>query len=164
MVMSKNKGNTFERKISKRLSERFKQKTGLDQSFRRNIDSGSFFGGKNQKRTVSHDLDKASFGDIVCPSNFRYNIECKHYKTPPSFNMMLKQSCKDWDEWINQASQDCKNSNKKMCIIIKYNNVEEFVIIEHLPTGYSFIGIQYKQHMILSLDNFLMIDDSEFFE
>ncbi len=48
-VNGKQKGNGFERKIANILSERFKEHTGLEQAFRRNIDSGSFFGGKCSK-------------------------------------------------------------------------------------------------------------------
>ena len=48
-VNGKAKGNSYERKIANLLSARFKDYTGIDQSFRRNPDSGSYFGGQNQK-------------------------------------------------------------------------------------------------------------------
>jgi hypothetical protein len=159
---SKDKGNGFERKISKIFSERFKIVTGKDQSFRRNIDSGSFFGGSNQKRTATHNLEKATFGDIMCPGNFLYNIECKHYKSPPSFNAILGQSCKEWDTWIKQSIQDSLNAEKKPLLIIKYNNVNEFVILQEIPNNLVYI-MKYKNCYILTLETLLSLPDTEFF-
>jgi hypothetical protein len=159
----KDKGNQFERKISKLFSERFKIITGIDQSFRRAIDSGSFFGGSNQKRTNTHDLTKATFGDIVCPPKFLFNIECKHYKLGPSFASIIKQSCKDWDKWIMQSTQDSINAKRKPLLIIKYNGVDEFVILPQLPINLEFT-LRYKESYITTLDKFLLLPDSEFFE
>lgn len=170
-VNGKQKGNGFERKIANTLSERFKEHTGLEQSFRRNIDSGSFFGGKNQQRAQTHDLSKASFGDIVVPENFKFSIECKFYKDAPSFNSLLKQDIKQWDGWLKQASQDCKNLNQNMAVIIKYNNVEEIVLLEtamlkvlatqiilDLP-----VMLEYKEFSIVTLRQFLSLPNDVFF-
>lgn len=159
---SKNKGNAFERKISNIFSERFKEYTGIESSFRRNIDSGSFFGGKNQTRVLTHNLEKASFGDIICPTNFNYNIECKFYKTGPKFSNLLKQEYKEWDDWIKQASQDSDHANKMMCVIVKYNNTDEIVILETLPQELD-SPIKYKKYFIIQLKKFLSLPDSHFF-
>jgi hypothetical protein len=67
-VNSKNKGNAFERKIAKNLSERFEAHTGLTDAFRRNLDSGSFFGASNQSRIEKHGTEHANFGDILTPT------------------------------------------------------------------------------------------------
>lgn len=158
----KDKGNGFERKISTILSARFAEKTGMTKAFRRNADSGSFFGGSNVKRTQEYDTEKATFGDIITPASFTFSLECKHYKAPPSFSLLMKQDVKDWDKWIGQASQDCKSANKKMAIIIKYNNVEEIVILDE-SFGLTPI-INYKQYVVVSLTSFLKLDDSIFFD
>ena len=84
----KNKGSSFERKIANLLSDRFESKLGIKNGFRRNPDSGSFFGGSNKQRTQSYSLDYALFGDLICPRNFRFSIECKHYKTPPTLKAL----------------------------------------------------------------------------
>lgn len=160
-INSKNKGNTFERKIANKLSVRFEQITGIKNAFRRNVDSGSFFGGSNQKRFRTHLTENAALGDIVCPSNFTYNIECKHYKQPPLFSSILTQSCKQWDSWIEQAEQDSRNANKKVAIVIKYNNVEEFVLIAE-PIHNNPV-LQYRNYFIVSLASFLNLPDSNFF-
>ncbi len=159
---SKDKGNSFERKISNLLSLRFKGITGMDQAFRRNIDSGSFFGGSNQRRTVTHNTENAVFGDINCPSNFKYSVECKHYKEAPSFKSIMKQDIKAWDSWIEQAQQDAKNANKLMVLIIKYNNVDEIVIVDALPEGLD-PKVTYKGNYVITLEEFLTLKDSVFF-
>ena len=161
-INSKNNGNTFERKISNLLSKRFEEKTGLKQAFRRNTDSGSFFGGTNQKRVDTHNTENATFGDINCPKAFRYSVECKHYKKAPSMNNIMQQNYKEWDSWISQAEQDSKNSGKKMFIIVKYNNVEEVVIVsEQVPLVYN---MPYKHCFVVLLKDFLKQDDTVFFE
>ena len=160
-VNGKKKGNTFERKIANTLSARFADVMGIAASFKRNIDSGSFFGGTNQRRLATHLTEHATFGDLVCPDAFVYSVECKHYKTQPLFSNILMQDCKQWDGWIEQAVQDSKNSNKKMVIIIKYNNVEEFVIVAEPVPGTP--TIQYKDYYIVRLSSFLSLPDSYFF-
>jgi hypothetical protein len=159
---SKNKGNTFERKIANLLSARFASLTGIAKAFRRATDSGSFFGGKNESRIVSHDVAKANFGDIICPSEFAYSIECKHYKEPPSLSNLIDGCVRDWDKWIAQATQDCLNSGKRMLIIVKYNNQKEFVIVREVPPEIK-ASVGYGDCHILPLATFLAMPDKEFF-
>lgn len=161
-INSKSKGNTFERKIANLLSARFAALTGIKNGFRRSESSGSFFGGRNQARVVSHDLGKASFGDIICPNNFRYAIECKHYKTPPNLLGLITNQIADWDRWIVQATQDCSNAGKRMAIIVKYNNLKEIVILGEMPAGIACF-VHYKTRFVISLDTFLSFADGEFF-
>lgn len=161
-VNSKNKGNTFERKVAKILSERFLDKTGLENAFRRNIDSGSFFGGKNKARVDTYDTDKATFGDLVTPNAFIFTVECKHYKTPPTFASMIKQENKQLDEWIDQAELDSESAGKDWIIIMKFNNVEEMVILKK-PFGTLSSLINYKGNVIVRLKDFLAQEDSFFF-
>ena len=161
-VNGKNKGNAYERKISNLLSARFENKTGIKQAFRRNPDSGSFFGGTNQKRIETHNMENATLGDINCPNNFKYSIECKHYKKAPLFSNILTQNCTEWDKWIKQAEQDSSNTNKKLLIIIKYNNVEEFVLVKEAIPGSA--TIVYKDYFVVPLKHFLTLPDTQFFE
>ena len=161
-VNSKNKGNTFERKVAKTLSERFKVRTGIDNSFRRNIDSGSFFGGKNKARTESYDLEKATMGDLVCPSSFKFSIECKHYKDAPSFLSILKQDNKTLDKWLEQAQQDAENADKHALVVAKFNNVPEMAFVKTEVWGRS-ADMHYKGFVIVLLDAFLEAEDDFFF-
>ena len=160
-VNSKNKGSNFERKIANLLAERFAKRTGIPQSFRRCVDSGAFFGASNQKRLQTHDAETATFGDVMAPAGFRFSIECKHYKTPPTFTSMMKQDCKMITDWIKQAKQDATNSNKKMLVVAKFNNVADFVIIEGVDEDALML---YQGNSIIPLDKWLEREDSYFFE
>ena len=162
-MTSKDKGNSFERKISKTLSDRFKEKTGVPMAFRRNIDSGSFFGGSNQKRTKLFNLETACFGDIMCPSNFSFSIECKHYKTAPTFSMVVSGNNKQWDTWLKQDRQDSENSKKKFMLIVKYNGIPEIVFVEDEYQGVESI-LTYKDVSVYKLEDFLTLSDNEFFD
>lgn len=159
---SKNKGNTFERKIANLLSDRFLEVTGIPKSFRRNADSGSFFGGANKARTETHDLSKASFGDIITPEEFAFSIECKHYKDPPSFSSLIKQEVAALDKWITQAEQDAESSGKLPAIIVKYNNVPEVVLLRE-AFGSIVPVAHYKAYQIIALTDFLDQEDGWFF-
>ena len=161
-VNGKSKGNSFERKIANLLSERFAAHLGITQAFRRNPDSGSFFGGSNTQRTETHSMDYAIFGDLICPRNFRYSIECKHYKTAPTFQSIVEQKVKQWDDWLAQATQDSINSGKSLALIVKYNNVPEIVFISAHLTDIN-PGLKYKDFNIYQLKDFLGLNDNHFF-
>lgn len=160
-VNGKNKGNTFERKIANTLSARFESHTGKKNAFRRNPDSGSFFGGSNKQRTEDYDLDYALFGDLICPRNFRYSIECKHYKKPPSWQSLMIHSITQWDQWLSQAEQDATASNREMALVIKYNNVDTIVLL-HKPID-NLHHNRYKQYFIHLFDQWLAQEDEHFF-
>jgi hypothetical protein len=74
-VNGKTKGNAFERKIANLLSDRFKDYLGVEKGFRRNPDSGSFFGGKNVARVDQYSQDYAIFGDLICPKEFNKSTD-----------------------------------------------------------------------------------------
>jgi fructose-specific component phosphotransferase system IIB-like protein len=161
-VNGKSKGNSFERKIANLLSDRFAQYLGIEKGFYRNRDSGSYFGGSNQTRKQTHNTDYAVYGDLVCPREFKFSIECKHYKSPPSFASVLEQSVAQWDTWLTQAQQDSANSGKSLALIIKYNNVDEIVILLGTLTGTD-PALTYKNFYIYKLQAFLAQPNDYFF-
>ena len=159
-INSKNKGNTYERKIANLLSGRFADYLGKSQGFFRNSTSGSYFGASNQKRLETHLEENATFGDIICPSNFRFGaVECKHYKAPPSFTALAKGEFKIFDTWLAQASQDAKNSGNEFLIIAKFNNVPDFIISEDRTDAFAL----YKGYGLVLLTKWLERPDSYFF-
>jgi len=162
-VNGKQKGNSFERTIANALSKRFADYTGIPQSFRRNPDSGSFFGGTNISRAETHDTDWAVYGDLMCPKAFNFSIECKHYKAPPKLNGILKQNWKEWDGWIEQAQQDARASGKDVFVVVRYNNTETLVMTEPGVSPLRPI-INYNDMEIQTLENILELPDSFFFD
>lgn len=161
-INSKTKGSSFERRISNLLSDRFKEYSGIDKCFRRNPDSGAFFGGGNKSRTQTHDTDYAVFGDLICPSNFKFSIECKHYKSAPTFSSIIGGEIKQWDLWLSQVDQDSEKSNRSPFLIIKYNNVDELVVVKNTVEGLP-IRLTYKDRVIYTLSDFLTLPNSVFF-
>lgn len=161
-VNGKNKGNSFERKIANTLSDRFANHLGIEKGFRRNPDSGSFFGGTNESRTDVYDTDFAIFGDLICPRAFNFAIECKHYKSAPVFKGIINGEVTQWDRWLEQAQQDSEKSKKKMMLIIKYNNVDEIVMVSE-PYAALRCCFEYKNVYCYKLGDFLALDNSEFF-
>lgn len=161
-VNGKNKGNTFERKIANLLSARFEPVTGIKQGFRRNPDSGSFFGATNQFRKQTHDLTHAHFGDLICPDNFKFSVECKHYKSGPTFAAIVKGKVAEWDKWMLQAKQDAENSKKDVILIIKYNGTDELVFVEQQVTGITLI-ITYNNMYGYRLDDYIKLSNNHFF-
>lgn len=179
MVNGKQKGNSFERTIANRLSERFAAFTGIEKPFRRNPDSGSFFGGTNVSRSNVYDTDWAIYGDLICPKNFKFSVECKHYKEAPIFNAIATGDVKQWDEWLAQAQQDAKQSGKRMMLIMRYNRTDilvfldwkpeddidenaanpEWLLPSNLPST-----ITYKGAHLYSLEDLLKYPDQFFFE
>ena len=163
-INSKDKGNKFERDMSNLLSERFKKHTGLEKSFRRNADSGSFFGRNNYYRTKTHDLDNACFGDIMTPKDFIFTIECKNYKTAPLLSAILKGKIKQWDDWLEQAINDSENANKSPILIVKYNGTTTIAFIKDNLEKYNIDFIfRYGEYYIYKLDDILSLNDTFFF-
>lgn len=161
-VNGKQKGNNFERKIANIFSDRFAEYTGISQSFRRNPDSGSFFGGTNAARAETHDTDWAVYGDLICPKAFKFVVECKHYKKAPTFKSLIEQNISEWDKWIKQVQQDAKVCGKDPMLIIKYNNVPAFVMLDWTILSGS-CSVEYNGMRVFPLDTVLGGPDSFFF-
>ena len=164
-VNSKDKGNSYESAVAKALSVRFADLLGLEVGFRRATDSGSYFGGTNASRMQTHDLDYATYGDIVCPRNFKFTLECKFYKTPPSFDMLVKGNIKVWDTWIEQADSDAKKDNKMPLIVIKYNRTADLVLVDSNVKCKGITSFAtYKGKAAYSLPDILSLGDEFFFD
>ena len=161
-VNGKQKGNGQERKLANLLSKRFESVTGIAQGFRRNPDSGSFWGATNQKRKETHDTTHAHFGDLICPDNFKFSIESKFYKSGPTFAALLKGKVTQWDDWLKQAAQDAVNSQKEMMLIIKYNGADELAFVSKPVLDLQMI-LPYKAVYGYKLQDLLTLSNSYFF-
>jgi hypothetical protein len=157
-VNGKQKGNKFERDIANMLSERFKDYTGIEKSFRRNPDSGSFFGGSNISRTEEYDTDYAIYGDLICPRSFKFSIECKHYKTAPPLNAVITGKVTEWDKWLLQAKQDADVSGKEMLMIVKYNRTETMVFIDDPSLIYDGYNVYQLKELLEQEDLFFFAE------
>jgi hypothetical protein len=154
----KQKGNTFERTVANLLSESKKDFLGVEKGFRRNSDSGSFFGGKNIDRVDTHLADYQNFGDLLCPKNFRFSIECKHYKVAVTLNSIMIQNSKQLDNWIQQVEVDANNSKKLPMLIVKYDNVEPIMFSKECFGEYI---LKYKEYFGYNFKKVLAIENKE---
>lgn len=111
--------------------------------------------------SLNRNLDHANFGDLICPKNFKFSVECKFYKTGPTFSAITKGKITQWDDWIAQAKQDAENSKKDMLLIIKYNGIDEVVFVEKQVTGSTLI-LPYKGYFGYRLDEYLQLDNKYF--
>jgi hypothetical protein len=156
-INSKQKGNSFERIVANRLSEVFEDYYGKKQSFYRNANSGAFFGGKNQFRTETHLEEHQDFGDIITPKDFRFTIECKAYKTPPSFKSIIEGKVTQWDTWLEQAETDAENAKKQPLLIVKYNNCP-IIVFSKIYYELEIVSL-YKDYFIYQFEEFLKIGE-----
>jgi Holliday junction resolvase len=121
---NKNKGKSFERDISKLLSEIY----GI--SFRRVPCSGSITGGSNAHvfDTLTPEQKLICDGDIIVPEFLSHiSIECKSYKNI-SFNQFFDGKCKQLDTWIGQASATKKSH---WILLFKINNKGTYIVYDY---------------------------------
>jgi hypothetical protein len=159
---SKSKGNGYELKVSKFLSELF----GL--SFCRIPNSGAFVGGKNAHRKESLTKNQILLmrGDILVPECFpNYILECKFYKEfsfhqlfDPEYNIVLL------DRWITEVEYDSQGKDDKWMLFIKINRKGEYVVFD--KDKWEFLNQSfhcYKERYIFAEKDSLFSKYTEFF-
>lgn len=115
----KNKGSSFERLISKKLSTWF-SKGSSDKLFWRSIGSGSFYTKyqqdvKNQEGDITAISDEGKiFIDSIC-------IECKHYKDANLWSF-FKDTNDKLKIWWTKLLGECKSQEKYPMLILRKNN------------------------------------------
>lgn len=155
-INSKNKGSSWERAFCKILKERFPEK-----DFSRVPASGAIFGKSNkEKHSLAEDnVKEVLSGDIICPSDFRYSVECKSYANISFWDLFNESS--DLNSWINQCSEDANFVNKFPLLAVKINNHKPFVATTMQLPNHVFV---YRGFWFYRLDDFLKFDDIVFFE
>jgi hypothetical protein len=132
-INSKNKGNRGENELCKIFSERFSPI-----KFKRNVSSGSLFGGSNriQAEGIDSGIVNALVGDIIVPPNFIFSIESKSYKEISFWDLFNKSS--DLHQWFEQAEGDAEFSKRKPMIVAKFNNKQRICFLKDKLEGYVF--------------------------
>ncbi len=158
-VNSGEKGRRNERNLCKVLTTRF----GV--SFERSVGSG------NRWKQVKH-LSKSSrdvlVGDVVCPDDFSWVLECKSgYEDKVDFHSLFVKGNKTIDDFLVQVTKDSGRSLKLPMLLYKRNMKPwlAFVRTENLPSDVEFVyKIQYRDWTIVLLDKLLEAPDSYFFK
>ena len=106
-VNSRNKGNTFERKIAKLLNERFNIR-----EFNRSPGSGAY--------ATTHNLPEhlKIHGDLITPKDFKFCIECKKGYNKENIYSLLDYSSDLWG-FIEQCERDSKKSCKVPLVLFQ---------------------------------------------
>ena len=129
---SKAKGNGFENKIAKILSEAFKP-----MKFARTPGSGARVGGMNFGafgQFFSQEALNLFVGDVVpvneqdCPKNFRFIVECKAYKDADKLENLLHGNSNIYG-WMEEVLVDCAKVNKDGIVIFKWNNTPIYTAV-----------------------------------
>lgn len=135
-IDSKSKGNNFELKIAKLLTE---QLSPL--KFIRSPGSGARVGGANFQKfgnLYSEDTLNIFVGDVVCTNEkesgfvFRVNVECKSYKSSDSFTALMSGSSKIFD-WMRESEIDAAKTNKIPIVVFKFNRTPTYIASTELP-------------------------------
>lgn len=159
---SKNKGNTFERKICKLLSQ-WITKGEREDILWRSISSGAW--NTIKKRTTTTQIGDITYiDDLGKPFIEKFAIECKSYKDVQMIKLFNQNSIinKWWDK-INEEAQ-----GKYPLIIFKENRSCECVVIPYsiFDTLNSDMGFSYKNYIkVENVDNtFYIIKLSDLLE
>lgn len=115
---SKNKGNTFQRKVAGLFNERFKTT-----EFCPTPGSGAF--------ATTHNLPDylKIHGDLITPKNFKFCIECKKGYNKEGLGSLLNTKSDFWGFW-NQAKRDADAAKKQPLLIIQQDRQKILVVIE----------------------------------
>jgi len=153
-INSRNKGNTFERKIAKLLNEHFNIK-----EFNRSPGSGAY--------ATTHNLPEhlKIYGDLITPNNFRFCIECKKGYNKENIYSLLDNSSDFWG-FIEQCEKDSENSYKLPLILYQQDRRDILAITQAdvFPTDINKIKIyKEKEYEIFKLKDLLLRPDISWF-
>jgi hypothetical protein len=135
-INSKIKGSNNERECVKILNERF------GEGFKRTPYSGSIFGQSNKHfgDGMSDEQKSTLSGDIITPSDFKFNIEHKAYADKATIWDFFNEKS-NLNSWFKQCQDDANFANKEPLLIIKYNNKKRICFIHIKLDNYIF---EYK--------------------
>lgn len=145
---SKIKGSTWEREVTKHLTELY------GQTFVRVPTSGAYLGGSNNHRATTLDQHQlaAHKGDIQPPTGWRLNIECKNYASIP-WHQIIQQDCKQLDSWINQLEQ-VETPGDVNIAFIKISRQGKYVCVQYFNGLNTTNALQYGRYYVFDLDIF----------
>lgn len=114
MVNGKQKGNGFERKVAKKLTE------WCGQKFNRTPMSGA----------LRWDNDKRVVSDIVPPQSMKwpFSVECKCVESSWEFNTLLENTATLWKHW-EQADSDAQREDMIPMLVFTKNYRNDFVAV-----------------------------------
>lgn len=130
---SKRKGNSGERELADILKERF------DKKFFRVTGSGNRW----SQVDLSEETKGVFTGDIVCPFNFKFVVECKYGYADIEMCSIFSEGHKQFDEWLKKVRRDADSLKKSPIVCWRKPHYEWLAFIP-----YGLFLTQFKQHTI----------------
>ena len=142
---SKNKGNTFQRKVAGLLNERFRTT-----EFCPTPGSGAF--------ATTHNLPEylKIHGDLITPKDFIFCLECKKGYNKENLGSLFNPNSVFWEFW-KQAKRDADKAKKHPMLVIQQDRQKILVMTDSiLPENLNSITIirdncSYVIHELLDL-------------
>jgi hypothetical protein len=155
-VNCKNKGNRYENKLRDVLRARF----GTD-LFSRSVGSGNRHG---QVIALPKHAQDTYTGDLVCPENFLWAIECKGGYDKVCLWTAVTDGHAQIDKFIEQADKENKDCSRKPVIFWQKSRKAWLAIVKtvDLPHLDWTSRLIYKEWSMISADEFLNLPDDYF--
>ncbi len=150
---SKKKGNRGENELADVLCERFPGK-----QFFRVVGSGA----RGFQVTLSEEMKNAFVGDIVCPSNFKFCVECKYGYADIDLCSFFPDGHKKIDEWLQKVQRDANNLGKQPILCWRKPRQPWLAFCQIAPFGLG-MRMEYKGWSIVSFDKLLELTDEFWF-
>jgi hypothetical protein len=155
---SKNKGKRGELQLVNLLNKRFES-----QEFSRVVGSG------NRWSHVAY-AKKDYIGDVVCPDDFRFCIECKFGYAEIELVKALDGGDRQLDEFLTQAEDDAKRAKKSPLLCWKKDRRPFLVFIKAVDLPHPYPSndfgayyMRYRNWTIFTLSSLLELPDKFFF-
>jgi Holliday junction resolvase len=156
-VNSKDKGNRTELNLAKLLKERF----GFE--FTRTVGSGNRHG---QVFFLPAHAQQVYSGDLVCPENFKFVVECKGGYKKIKLHSTLQGGLALIDEWIEEALAESKRCGRMPVIAWKKDYMPwlGFVQTKNLKGKKIEYSMKYRDWTVFSLQKLFEFPDDFFFK
>ena len=153
---SKTKGNKFENDTVKVLNEAYDT-----EEFSRTPNSGAMMGrsnwGKNQG--LAENVKRTLGADIIVPDDFKFAVECKHYKDDPNYAQIIKGPDSMLSHWLGECVYDAINLDLNPLLFFKTNRKGTHFALPQYFHESCLIGdyfLLYGPFVISGMDTFLV--------
>ena len=154
-VNSRNKGQSFERKIATMLNSKFQTK-----EFSRSPGSGAF--------ATTHNIPEhlKLYGDLITPKDFKFCIECKKGYNKENLCSLFNKRSDLW-KFIDQCEKDSQKCNKEPLVIFQQDRQKILAIVRSNTLNIDIKKIditrksnkKYNTYTMYLLEDLLLLDD-----
>ena len=154
-VNSRNKGNSFERKVALMLNNKFCTK-----EFCRSPGSGAF--------ATTHNIPDhlKIYGDLITPKDFKFCIECKKGYNKENIYSLFNKRSEVW-KFIDQCEKDSQKCSKEPLVIFQQDRQKILAIVRSNTFNIDIKKVditrksnnKYNTYTMYLLEDLLLLDD-----